>query len=117
MLRIRDKVDIKQLNIPRDELDYLQKIVTSNRLAEKTKLNIIRKLTDGTPCCLCAGIPSVELSYRVGPSRVIERYCKGCMDKVFTRESLEPKNKDPYEIAEYYGCTKVDQIAASKLTF
>ena len=65
MLRIRDSGIVRELDIPKDKLEILQKVVASN-IADKTKHLMIRKLTDGSPCCVfCGCIPSVEMVYSV----------------------------------------------------
>ena len=58
-LRIRENGKIS-LNIPKDILEKPQKDVASN-IQERTKHLTIRKLTDGSPCCICDGIPAVEV--------------------------------------------------------
>jgi hypothetical protein len=37
MLRIRDNGTVRELNIPKDKLEVLEKIVASNTIMEKTK--------------------------------------------------------------------------------
>ena len=64
-LRIRNNGKVRELNIPKDKLEVLQKIVASNNIMDKTKHNTIRKLIDGSPCCVCDGIPVFEVSYDV----------------------------------------------------
>ncbi len=90
MLRIRESATVKDLNIPRDKLEVLQKIVSSNNFREETKHNMIRKLSDGSPCCVCRGIPSFQVSYPVpdGGATLVERYCQDCIKKVFEREAV-----------------------------
>ena len=79
------------------------------------KKEIIQKTTGKRPCFMCLeGIPSVELSYKAGNAHVIEYYCQSCLNKVFSRESLEPKNMEG--IPGYYNCVKVDQIPHSNPT-
>jgi hypothetical protein len=76
-LRIRDNGTVRELNIPKDKLEVLEKIVSSNTIMDKTKHTTIRKLTDGSPCCICDGIPAFEISYpfHEGGATRIERYC------------------------------------------
>ena len=90
MLRIRDNSTVQELNIPKDKLEVLQKIVSSNNIKDITKQNMIRKLTDGSPCCVCRGIPSLKVSYPVpdGGATLIERYCEDCIKKVYQREAV-----------------------------
>ncbi len=69
-LRIREKSKVRELNIPKDVLEVLEKIVSSNTIMDKTKHATIRKLTDGSPCCICSnGIPAYEVVYPV-PDRL-----------------------------------------------
>ena len=63
-LRIRDNGKVRELNIPKDKLEELQKIVASN-IMEKNKHLTIRKMTGGSPYCVCDGIPAVEVIYSV----------------------------------------------------
>ena len=62
-LRIRDNGKVRELNIPKDKLEVLEKIVSSNTIMDKTIHATIRKLTDGSPCCICDGIPAFEISF------------------------------------------------------
>jgi hypothetical protein len=53
-------------------------------IMDKTKTLIIKKLTDGSPCCVCAGIPC-EILYKLEDITRIERYCENCIKKVYSR--------------------------------
>ncbi len=90
MLRIRDNATVKELNIPKDKLEFLERIVYSNGIRQETKHAMIRKLTDGSPCVECRGIPSLQISYPVpdGGATLCERYCSGCIKKVYQREQV-----------------------------
>src|SRR6476619_3059104 len=74
---------VKKLNIPIDVLEALEKIVSSECLMYKSKQETIRRLTQGSPCCECRGIPSHEVRYEVqdGGDTRIERYCDNCLKK------------------------------------
>ena len=74
-LRIRDNGKVIELNIPKNKLEELQKIVASN-IMDKTKHLTIRKMTGGSPCCVYDGIPAYEIAYPVpdGGATRIERY-------------------------------------------
>ncbi len=87
---MRDNATVKELNIPKDKLEVLQKIVSSKTIMDTTKHNMIRKLSDGSPCCICRGIPSLKVSYPVpdGGATLVERYCQDCIKKVFEREAV-----------------------------
>ena len=64
-LRIRDNGTVRELNFLKDMLEELQKIVAAKDMMDYTKRVRIRKLTDGSPCCVCDSIPAVEVSYSV----------------------------------------------------
>jgi hypothetical protein len=88
MLRIRDNGTVKELNIPRDKLEVLQKIVASKTIAEKTKHLLMRKLTEGSPCSICGAIHTHEIRYTGEGGTVIERYCSKCIERVYSREQV-----------------------------
>ena len=90
MLRMRDNATVQELRIPNDALEVLQKIVSSDNITEYTKQNMIRKLSEGSPCCVCRGIPSLKVSYPVpdGGATLVERYCEDCIKKVYQREQV-----------------------------
>ncbi len=87
MLRLRNDATVRQLDIDKDKLEVIQKVMSA-RLASSSKRNIIRKLTEDSPCCVCGGIPTLEVSYPVpdGGTTRIERYCESCIQKVYERE-------------------------------
>ena len=88
-LRIRpDNGAIRELNIPKEVLEVLQKVVSSN-VMDKTKHATIRKLTNGSPCCVCTnGIPAYEVIYQLENIEKIERYCESCVNRVFSRNAV-----------------------------
>ena len=91
MQRIRlENGTVRELNIPKDVLAELEKIVSSKNIMDLTKHNMIRKLTKVSPCCVCDGIPSCEVSYpfHEGGATRIERYCQSCLEKVFSRNPV-----------------------------
>ncbi|MGA7977736.1 MAG: hypothetical protein WB975_10900 [Nitrososphaeraceae archaeon] len=89
-LRIRDNGKVRELNIPKDKLEVLEKIVSSNTIMDQTKHATIRKLTEGSPCCICDGIPAFEINFPFhgGGATKIERYCDKCIKNVFAREAV-----------------------------
>jgi hypothetical protein len=117
-IRVRNNAKIRPLNIGKEALDTIEKIVCDPTSSPKVKHEIIKKMTGMSPCCVCLGIPSVELYFRVGTKedsiRVVEYYCDSCLKTVFEREKLEPNKED---IPGYYNCVKVDQIPHSNPTF
>lgn len=83
VLRIRNDAIIHKLDIPNDKLEVMQKILRS-KVMDKTRQAIIRKLSEGSPCCVCGGIPVYEVHYSItdGGATRIERYCSKCIEKV-----------------------------------
>ena len=72
-LRIRNdgKTKVRELNIPKDKLEELEKVIASPRTTDEIKKFMIKKLTKVSPCCICAGIPSLEVVYDAdGASRI-----------------------------------------------
>ena len=85
---MRDNATVKELNIPKDKLEVLQKIVSSNNIMDDTKHAMIRKLSEGSACCICRGIPSMEVIYHLEGATQMERYCSECIKKVYQREAV-----------------------------
>jgi hypothetical protein len=75
------------LNIPSDKLETLEKVIKSN-IADSTKKSIIRKLTNGSVCSGCAGIPSLEARCQLEGAVKVERYCESCVRRVYEREQV-----------------------------
>lgn len=87
-MRIRDKeATIRQLEFPKDTIDKLTKLGSSNVAADVKKLGI-KKLTGVSPCLVCGGIPSYQISYDVENVSRIERYCDSCIKKLYLREQV-----------------------------
>ena len=77
MLRIRpDNGTIRELNILKENLEELQKIVSSHRTTEDIKKLMIKKFAKLSPCCTCGGIPSLEVVYDCDGASRVERYCE-----------------------------------------
>ena len=89
-LRIRDNGKLRELNIPKDKSEELQKIVSSPQTMDRYRRYSIRKLTGGSPCCMCDDIPSLEVIYQVpeGGATMIERYCSKCIERIYSREGV-----------------------------
>ena len=106
-LRIRNKATIEQLDIPKDNIEKLKKILSSN-VSRMLKRDAIKKLTGVIACCLCFSYASFELRYPVkgGGATMVERYSSECIGKVFER--TKPEGKEPVKLAEYYGCQMGD---------
>jgi hypothetical protein len=108
------KPKVVELHIPSDKLEYLNKIVLSKILSEKTKMNIIKKIACASACCVCRGIPSVKL-LRAGEMKgAIEYYCDACLTRILERQKEEPSKQD---LPNYYNCIKVDEIPHTTPTY
>ena len=87
-VRMRDSGTVRELNIPKENLEELQKIVSSPKINDDVKKKMIKKLANASPCCVCGGIPSLEISYPEGGATRIERYCSKCIERVYSREQV-----------------------------
>jgi hypothetical protein len=89
MLRISGReATIKQLKFPKDTLDKLEKLASSNVTEDVKKLGI-KKLTGGvSPCCVCGDIPTYEILYKYEDATRVERYCDKCVKSVYAREAV-----------------------------
>ena len=74
-IRIREGT-VRELQIPKDKLEELEKIVSSPKIADEVKKQMIKKLAKASPCCICGGVPSLEVLYDAGGASRIERYCR-----------------------------------------
>jgi hypothetical protein len=89
VLRIRpDNATIRELNIPKENLEELQQIVSSPKNRDDFKKLMIRRLAKASPCCICGGIPSLEVVYDADGASRIERYCESCANRVFSRNAV-----------------------------
>ena len=89
MLRIRpDNGSIRELNILKENLEELQKIVSSHRTTEDIKKLMTKKFAKLSPCCTCGGIPSLEVVYDCDGASRVERYCESCANRVFSRNAV-----------------------------
>src|SRR6266511_958643 len=86
-LLIRPKgAKIKKIIITDEQLAKIDEI-KEMPLFSKPKEDRIRDLI-GSLCCICSGIPSIELRWPVGdkiqPVTRIERYCEPCSKKIYS---------------------------------
>jgi hypothetical protein len=89
VLRIRpDNGKIRELNIPKDTLEELHKVVSSRQATDDIKKLMIKKFTKVSPCCICGGIPSLEVVYDAEGASRVERYCESCANQVFSRNAV-----------------------------
>jgi hypothetical protein len=68
------------------------KRLTDSKEAEMTRKLSIRRLIGTKSCCICQGIPEIEVIYPLGDATKIERYCHNCYNK---REETDSKYTDP----------------------
>jgi carbamate kinase len=88
-LRIRpDNATIRELKIPKEILEVLQKVVSSPQTTDDVKKMMIKKFAQVSPCCICGGIPSLEVLYDCDGISRIERYCENCANRVFSRNAV-----------------------------
>lgn len=87
-LRIRPDGTIRELNIPKDLLQKLQKVISSPQTTDGVKRKMIREFLGVSPCCICGLIPSLEVVYDADGASRIERYCETCANRVFSRNAV-----------------------------
>ena len=88
MLRIRpNNATIRELNIPKEKLEVLEKVVTSPQTTDDIKKMMIKKFAEVSPCCVCGGIPSLEVVYDADGASLVERYCEACANRVFSKNA------------------------------
>ena len=89
MLRIRpDNGTIRELNVPKERLEVLEKVVSSPQTTDDIKKRMIRKIAKVSPCCTCGGIPTYEVIYHYDGALKVERYCESCANRVFSRNAV-----------------------------
>ena len=66
----------------------LEKIVCSPQITDEVKKIMIKKFAQVSPCCICGGIPSLEVLYDKDGASRIERYCSKCIERVFSRSAV-----------------------------
>jgi hypothetical protein len=64
-----------ELNIPKEKLEVLQKVVSSPQTTDDIKKLMIKEFAEVSPCCICGGIPSLEVVYNIESATRVERYC------------------------------------------
>ena len=83
--RIRpDNGTIRELNIRKEKLEVLQKVESSPQATDDIKKLMIKKFAEVSPCCVCGGIPSLEVVYDVEFASRVERDCQACANRVFS---------------------------------
>ena len=88
-VRIREGT-VRELKIPKETLEELEKIVSSPRTTDEVKKMMIKRLAKASPCCICGGIPAFEITFPFseGGATRIERYCSKCIERVYSREQV-----------------------------
>ena len=85
-IRIREG-KVTPIKVPEDQLKYLNQVLESNRYGPWRKEAMIRKVMGGN-CCICRGVPTMQVSYSLEGATRIERYCDKCIKSVFAREQV-----------------------------
>ncbi|MGA7005807.1 MAG: hypothetical protein WBY28_01925, partial [Nitrososphaeraceae archaeon] len=62
-------------------------VVSSPQTTDDVKKLMIKKFAEVSPCCVCGGIPSLEVIYDVEFASRVERYCEACANRVFSRNA------------------------------
>lgn len=89
MLRIiPDNGTVRELKIPKEKLEVLQKVVSLPQTTDDIKKLMIKKFAQVSPCCICGGIPSLEVVYDAEGASRVERYCEACANREFSRDAI-----------------------------
>ncbi len=86
MIRVRNKakVTIKELNLTPEQINAVEKIMSGIPSSREMKRREVKRILNGSLCCICFGIPSVELGTPAGRGGiVVERYCEKCCTMVY----------------------------------
>ncbi len=91
-LRIRDNGTIREIQIPKANLEELKRLKDKHFFSEHFKQSKVRELSGGS-CCICGFyIPKFEVTYDVSDEKQsatkIERYCEKCVKRVYEREPV-----------------------------
>ena len=93
MLRIRpNNATIRELNIPKEKLEVLEKVVTSPQTTDDIKKIDDKEICRKSPCYVCGGIPSLEVVYDADGASLVERYCEACANRVFSKNATPSKS-------------------------
>lgn len=77
------KPKIDKINIPKESLDVLKRIIDNSEGTESRISGTIRKIAGGV-CIICHGIPSKKVTYQISGASKVEWYCEKC----FTNSGL-----------------------------
>ena len=89
---IPDNATIRELKIPKEKLEVLEKVVQSSQTTDEVKKIMIKKFAEVSPCCICGGIPAYEVIYQFEGIKKVERYCSTCANRVFSRDAVCNRN-------------------------
>jgi len=100
----KTKFTLKKIKYSRETLQKLDKLLKSNSISGPYRSQAIRRLIGAKACCICAGIPEVELWRDMNGANLVERYCNKCYYK---RKQNELESRELS--ANYF--VKVDSVA------
>ena len=66
----------------------LEKVVSSPQITDEIRKRMIKEFAEVSPCCICGGIPSLEVVYDEDGASRVERYCENCANRVFSRNAV-----------------------------
>ena len=78
------KPKIDKIEIPKENLKSLKRIIDNSEGTESKISAIIRK-TAGGVCIICHGIPTNKLTYQMNGAIKIEWYCDKCFSKEYAK--------------------------------
>ena len=87
-IRIRDNATVKPINIPAEKLKEYNDYLAKTKGGSSTLRTLQMKKLFGRGCCICAEIPDFEVIYQLEGCTRLERYCEGCINKVYAREGV-----------------------------
>jgi hypothetical protein len=90
MIRIRNNGTIREIEIPHEKLEVIQKTLESN-VSQIVKDSIVRRFGEGR-CCICGTLATQIVTFDASDDRQsahkIEKYCDNCVKKVYEREPV-----------------------------
>ena len=100
-LRIRPKnITVRELNLTEEQVNEANKIIASP-VSRQQRLVKLKQVLKGNSCCVCGGLPSVEIVYYYEKISQRERYCDIHQRLVFQRSEPQKTQK---ELAQEWGC-------------
>jgi len=77
----KPKPTIEPIVIPEDKLNKLKQVLNSKNTSPFMREKRIRQIAGGL-CCLCDGLPTQILKYKLEDATLIEKYCDKCLPKI-----------------------------------